>query len=286
MSESVDPTPTATASVIKRSRSSAVVGRLRQAWPPVLVLVGVILAWELAVRYFEVKNYILPTPSSVIVTLFDRWDSSLQSATFVTLSEVAIGFALSLVAGIGIAALLHSSHHAQRAVYPLLIGSQTIPIVVIGPILAIIFGYNILPKVILVTLICFFPIVVTTLDGLASVDPQLKRMMRTLYGTRWSIFRRVEFPAALPSMFSGIRVAATYAAIGAVFGEYAGSSDGLGYVMIQATPQLKTSVVFSAILLLTLISVCLFLLVAVAERLLVPWAREGKNNVRITEVSI
>ncbi|CAB4737905.1 MAG: ABC transporter permease subunit [Actinobacteria bacterium] len=277
MSESVDPTPNATAIATKRGRSSAVGGRLRQAWPPVLVLVGVILAWELAVRYFEVKNYILPTPSSVIVTLFDRWDSSLQSATFVTLSEVAIGFALSLVTGIGIAALLHSSHHAQRAVYPLLIGSQTIPIVVIGPILAIIFGYNILPKVILVTLICFFPIVVTTLDGLASVDPQLKRMMRTLYGTRWSIFRRIEFPAALPSMFSGIRVAATYAAIGAVFGEYAGSSDGLGYVMIQATPQLKTSVVFSAILLLTLISVCLFLLVSLAERLLVPWAREGKK---------
>ena len=277
MSESVDITPNATAIATKRGRSSAVGGRLRQAWPPVLVLVGVILAWELAVRYFEVKNYILPTPSSVIVTLFDRWDSSLQSATFVTLSEVAIGFALSLVTGIGIAALLHSSHHAQRAVYPLLIGSQTIPIVVIGPILAIIFGYNILPKVILVTLICFFPIVVTTLDGLASVDPQLKRMMRTLYGTRWSIFRRIEFPAALPSMFSGIRVAATYAAIGAVFGEYAGSSDGLGYVMIQATPQLKTSVVFSAILLLTLISVCLFLLVSLAERLLVPWAREGKK---------
>ena len=277
MSESVDPTPNATAIATKRGRSSAVGVRLRQAWPPVLVLVGVILAWELAVRYFEVKNYILPTPSSVIVTLFDRWDSSLQSATFVTLSEVAIGFALSLVTGIGIAALLHSSHHAQRAVYPLLIGSQTIPIVVIGPILAIIFGYNILPKVILVTLICFFPIVVTTLDGLASVDPQLKRMMRTLYGTRWSIFRRIEFPAALPSMFSGIRVAATYAAIGAVFGEYAGSSDGLGYVMIQATPQLKTSVVFSAILLLTLISVCLFLLVSLAERLLVPWAREGKK---------
>lgn len=277
MSESVDPTPNATAIATKRGRSSAVGGRLRQAWPPVLVLVGVILAWELAVRYFEVKSYILPTPSSVIVTLFDRWDSSLQSATFVTLSEVAIGFALSLVTGIGIAALLHSSHHAQRAVYPLLIGSQTIPIVVIGPILAIIFGYNILPKVILVTLICFFPIVVTTLDGLASVDPQLKRMMRTLYGTRWSIFRRIEFPAALPSMFSGIRVAATYAAIGAVFGEYAGSSDGLGYVMIQATPQLKTSVVFSAILLLTLISVCLFLLVSLAERLLVPWAREGKK---------
>jgi putative hydroxymethylpyrimidine transport system permease protein len=162
---------------------------------------------------------------------------------------------------------------ARRAVYPLLIGSQTIPIIVIGPILAIIFGYSILPKVILVTLICFFPIVVTTIDGLASVDPQLIRMMKTLYGTRLSIFRRIEFPAALPAMFSGIRVAATYAAIGAVFGEYAGSTNGLGYVMILATPMLQVSVVFAAILLLSLISVLLFLLVTLAERIIVPWAK-------------
>jgi putative hydroxymethylpyrimidine transport system permease protein len=162
-------------------------------------------------------------------------------------------------------------------VYPLLIGSQTIPIVVIGPILAIIFGYNIVPKVLLVTLICFFPIVVTTIDGLASVDPMLIRMMKTLYGTRWSIFTRVEFPAALPSMFSGIRVAASYAAIGAVFGEYAGSSNGLGYVMIQATPQLQTAMVFAAILLLSAISVVMFILVTAAERFLIPWADDGKS---------
>ncbi len=251
--------------------------RLKRAWPPAAVLLGVVLIWEFAVRFFDVPKYILPAPSSILSTLASKWTSSLASATWVTLTEVLIGFVLSLVTAILIAVVLHASEHVRRGVYPLLIGSQTIPIVVIGPILAIIFGYNIVPKVVLVTLICFFPIVVTTIDGLASVDPMLIRMMKTLYGTRWSIFTRVEFPAALPSMFSGIRVAASYAAIGAVFGEYAGSSNGLGYIMIQATPQLQTAMVFAAILLLSAISVVMFVLVTAAERFLIPWADDGKS---------
>lgn len=251
--------------------------RLKRAWPPAAVLLGVVLIWEFAVHFFDIPKYILPAPSSILSTLASKWTSSLASATWVTLSEVLIGFVLSLVTAILIAVVLHASEHVRRGVYPLLIGSQTIPIVVIGPILAIIFGYNIVPKVILVTLICFFPIVVTTIDGLASVDPMLIRMMKTLYGTRWSIFTRVEFPAALPSMFSGIRVAASYAAIGAVFGEYAGSSNGLGYIMIQATPQLQTAMVFAAILLLSAISVVMFVLVTAAERFLIPWADDGKS---------
>ncbi len=251
--------------------------RLKRAWPPAAVLLGVVLIWEFAVHFFDIPKYILPAPSSILSTLVSKWTSSLASATWVTLTEVLIGFVLSLVTAILIAVVLHASEHVRRGVYPLLIGSQTIPIVVIGPILAIIFGYNIVPKVILVTLICFFPIVVTTIDGLASVDPMLIRMMKTLYGTRWSIFTRVEFPAALPSMFSGIRVAASYAAIGAVFGEYAGSSNGLGYIMIQATPQLQTAMVFAAILLLSAISVVMFVLVTAAERFLIPWADDGKS---------
>jgi putative hydroxymethylpyrimidine transport system permease protein len=237
------------------------------------VLIGIVVIWQIATSVFAIPEFILPAPSQILSTLVVDWEEPLASATFVTLQEVIIGFIVALITALVIATALHMSATARRAVYPLLIGSQTIPIVVIGPILAIIFGYTILPKVILVTLICFFPIVVTTIDGLASVDPQLTRMMRTLYGTRWSIFRRIEFPAALPAMFSGIRVAATYAAIGAVFGEYAGSTDGLGYVMILATPMLQTSLVFAAIVLLSLISICLFLLVTLAERILVPWAK-------------
>ena len=130
----------------------------------------------------------------------------------------------------------------------------------------------------LVALVCFFPVVVNTLDGFASTDPQLLRMMRTLDGTRWASFRKIEFPASLTSMFSGLRIAATYASIGAVFGEYGGSQNGLGYVMIQATPQLQTALVFAAILLLSLMSMALFLLVSGTERLIAPWAHEGNRS--------
>jgi putative hydroxymethylpyrimidine transport system permease protein len=262
-----------TVAEIVDERSGGIGRRLRAAAPPAIVLVSLVVLWQFLVTIFNVPAYILPTPTEIVNELVSRWSTQLASATFVTLQEVLIGFTIALVTALLIATMLHMSVAARRAVYPLLIGSQTIPIIVIGPILAIIFGYSILPKVILVTLICFFPIVVTTIDGLASVDPQLIRMMKTLYGTRLSIFRRIEFPAALPAMFSGIRVAATYAAIGAVFGEYAGSTNGLGYVMILATPMLQVSVVFAAILLLSLISVLLFLLVTLAERIIVPWAK-------------
>lgn len=250
----------------------------RTYWPTVALLVALVLLWQLAINVFNVPNYVIPAPSEIISTLVSDWSDILASATWTTLTEVLIGFAISIVAGIGIATVLHWSPLTRRVVYPLLIGSQTVPIVVIAPILAIIFGYTLLPKVLLVALVCFFPVVVNTLDGFASTDPQLLRMMRTLDGTRWGSFRKIEFPASLPSMFSGLRIAATYASIGAVFGEYGGSENGLGYVMIQATPQLQTALVFAAILLLSLMSMALFLLVSGTERLIAPWAHEGNRS--------
>ena len=159
--------------------------------------------------------------------------------------------------------------------YPLLIASQTVPIVVLAPILVIVLGYGIMPKLVIVALICFFPIVVNGLDGLRSVDDDYIRMMRTLDASRWAIFRRIEFPGALPSIFSGMRIAATFAAIGAVFGEWAGASAGLGYVMLQATPNLQTARIFAAIFILTLIALALFALVSLMERIFVPWASKG-----------
>src|SRR3954465_15300777 len=170
---------------------------------------------------------------------------------------------------------LHLFTPLRRAVYPLLIGSQTIPIVVLAPILVILLGYGLLPKVVIVALICFFPIVVNGLDGLRLVDDDFIRMMRTLDATRWSIFRKVEFPGALPSIFSGMRVAATFAAIGAVFGEWAGSSQGLGYLIQASTPNLQTARIFAAILLLTLIAMALFGLVSLLERIFCPWVSRG-----------
>ena len=149
----------------------------------------------------------------------------------------------------------------------------------LAPILVILFGFGLMPKLVIVALICFFPIVVNGLDGLRQVDDDFIRMMRTLDANRWAIFRRVEFPGALPSIFSGMRIAATFAAIGAVFGEWSGASAGLGYVILQATPNLQTARIFAAILILTLIAIALFALVSLLERIFVPWAPKGGADV-------
>jgi putative hydroxymethylpyrimidine transport system permease protein len=183
-----------------------------------------------------------------------------------------LGFALAVAAGLLLAVALHLSGTLRRALYPLLISSQTIPVVVLAPVLVILLGFDLAPKLAIVALVCFFPIVVNTVDGLRSVDPELVRMMRTLDGSRWAILKRVELPWALPLAFSGMRVAATYAAIGAVFGEWAGSSAGLGYLMLQATPNLDTPRIFAAIVILTALSLGLFLLIRLVERRVVGWA--------------
>lgn len=241
----------------------------------VLVSVFILVLWEVVVRAFHVPEYLFPAPSQILVAMKEDWSTILAPATWVSLREVLLGFVISAVLGIGLAVLLHLSRPLRRALYPLLIGSQTIPIVVLAPILVILLGYGIAPKLVIVALICFFPIVVNGIDGLRSVDEEFIRMMKTLDASRWDIFRRVEFPAALPSIFSGMRIAATFAAIGAVFGEWSGASQGLGYVMLAATPNLQTARIFAAILILTLIALLLFGIVTLLERTLVPWAPRG-----------
>jgi len=232
---------------------------------------ALLAGWELAVRLGHVPDYLLPSPTAILADLRTDW-VVLGPALWVTLREVMLGFVIAAVTGVGLAVLLHLNGPLRRAMYPILIGSQTIPIVVLAPILVILLGYGILPKLVIVALICFFPIVVNGLDGLRAVDDEFIAMMFTLNASRWAIFRRVEFPGALPSIFSGMRIAATFASIGAVFGEWAGSSAGLGYVMLEATPNLLTSRIFAAILLLTVISLVLFGLVSLLERIAVPWA--------------
>lgn len=246
--------------------------RLLRPLPTLAVIALLAVLWEAASHWFGVPDYILPSLDSVFSTMANQWSGTLASATWVTTEEVLLGFALSIAVAAGLAVILHSSRILRNACYPLLIGSQAVPIVVIAPVLTIIFGFTITPKLVVVALVCFFPIVVNAVDGLAAVDPELLRVMRTLDGGRWATFRRVEAPAALPSLFTGLRVAATYAPIGAVFGEFAGSQNGLGYLMLQATPQLETSLVFAAIFILTAEAIVLFVLVTMLERLCCPWA--------------
>jgi putative hydroxymethylpyrimidine transport system permease protein len=208
----------------------------------------------------------------VIVQSMSEETDVLRSATWVTLKEVLLGFAIAITAGLLVGIVLHVSRTNRRADNPILIASQSIPTVELAPELVLLMGFGIGPKLAVFGLFSFFPIVVNTVDGLGSVDRDYIRMMLTLDASRWSIFRRVEFPAALPLVFSGIRIGATYAAIGAVFGEWAGSDAGLGYEMLQAQGRLDTPQVFAAVILVTVIAVCLFALVSIVERLAIPWA--------------
>jgi putative hydroxymethylpyrimidine transport system permease protein len=246
---------------------------MRRIWPPVALLAAAVGVWELVVRAFDVQDYVFPAPSAVATSLAD--DSGLLAhATLVTVREVVLGFALAVLTAIAIAVPIHFSPALRRALLPILVVSQTVPTVVLAPVLAIVLGYGLTPKLVVVAVVCFFPIVVNAVDGLASADPELIRMMRTLHGGRLAIFRRVEWPGALPAIFSGLRIAATYAAVGAVFGEWAGSTSGLGFVMLQAQPALETDRIFAAVLILSALALGLYALVTAAERVLVPWARE------------
>jgi len=246
---------------------------MRRALPPALLLAAAVGVWELVVRADHVPDYLFPAPSAIASSL--NSDAGLLArATLVTAREVILGYLLAVALALALAVCLHLSGALRRALLPILVLSQTVPTVVLAPILAILLGYGIAPKLVVVAIVCFFPIVVNAVDGLRSTDADLIRMMRTLDGGRLAIFRRVELPGALPAIFSGARVAATYAAVGAVFGEWAGSSAGLGFVMLQAQPALATARIFAAVGILSALALGLYGLVSLTERLLVTWQPE------------
>ena len=244
-----------------------------EAWPPLALIAAAVAVWELSVRLGHIPDYLFPTPVAVARSL--RSDAHLLAyATVVTFREVAVGYLVAVAVALVIAVVLHFSSALRRALLPLLLISQAVPTVLLAPILAILLGYGIEPKLVVVAVVCFFPIVVNAVDGLRSADPQHLLLMRALHAGRIATFRRVEFPSALPAIFSGARIAATYAAVGAVFAEWAGSSGGLGFVILQAQPTLDTARIFAAVLVLSAIALTLYTLVTLTERLVIPWHQE------------
>jgi putative hydroxymethylpyrimidine transport system permease protein len=240
---------------------------------PFLVLAALVGGWETLAQLGAVEDYLLPAPSEVAQALVDD-RHLLLTDTWVTAREVLLGFALALAVGIAIAIALHLVPLLRRTFYPLVVASQAVPVIVIAPILVIWFGFGITPKLIVIALICFFPIVVNTLDGLASVDRSQIRMLRTLDASRADVFRHVELPSALPYLFSGAKIAVAVAVIGAVFGELVGSDAGLGHAIQIGTAQLLTARVFAAVLILSLMAIALFGLLTAIERWALPWSRE------------
>jgi putative hydroxymethylpyrimidine transport system permease protein len=243
---------------------------------PFILLALATGAWETIARIGLVEDYLLPAPSEVAEALVDD-RRLLLSDTWVTAQEVLLGFALALALGVAIAILLHLSPLLRRTVYPLVVASQAVPVIVIAPILVIWFGFGITPKLIVIALICFFPIVVNTLDGLRSVDAAQVKMLRTLNASRAGVFRYLELPASLPYMFSGAKIAVAVAVIGAVFAELVGSDAGLGHVIQVGTAQLLTARVFAAVLILSLMAICLFWLLAALARSAIPGSGKERS---------
>ena len=245
----------------------------------VLLALGV---WEVWVRLADTPRWLLPPPSAIARTLLDDRALLLRHAR-VTLGEVLLGFGLALAAGMLLAVLIDASTVLARAVYPLVIASQTVPVVALAPLLLIWLGYGLLPKVLVTALIGFFPIVVNTVDGLRATDRDVLDLLRALGAGRWTRFRLARLPAALPFVFSGARVAVAVCVIGAVFGELVGSSAGLGYLMTRAAAQFLTARVFACIVLLSLIGIALFALVALVERVVLPWRRYAAGDRAATD---
>jgi putative hydroxymethylpyrimidine transport system permease protein len=243
---------------------------------PVALLAALIGAWQIAAStgaladLLGLESFLVPSPAEIAEALWES-RSLLAENAWVTLQEVLLGFLIGLLAGLGFALLLRLSGTLRRAAYPLMVGSQAIPILVFAPILVVWFGYGIGPKLAIVALVCFFPIAVATADGLRSVDPETTKMMRTLDASRWQLLWRVEAPTSLPFAFSGARIAVAFAPIAAVFGEWAGADSGLGHLILQDNAQLETARVFAAAALLAAIGIALYVSLALAERRIVTW---------------
>ncbi len=238
---------------------------------PAFVLTIALLAfWELYVRAGQISPRILPAPTAVVQALIDNWNI-ISVHTLQTLLETVLGMVAAILLGLFLAVLLDVSTWVRRAVYPLLVTSQTIPMIALAPLMLIWFGFSLEPKVIVVTLYCFFPIAVACADGLLGTDPDLIRLMRSMRASRWQILWLVRLPGAMPSFFSGLRIAATYSVTGAIFGEYVGAYQGLGIYMELAAHSFAIVLVFAAILVTAVLSLLLFGLVALIERIALPW---------------
>ena len=235
-----------------------------------LVVAALLGAWELVVRAGAVDALLLPAPSHVAASLWtDR--ALLAPDLLVTTWEVLLGLAVAVAGGVAVALAMHLSPAARRALRPLVIGSQAVPVPVIAPLVVFALGFGLAPKVLLVALVCFFPVAINLYDGLRDADPDARKLLRSLDATRWQTLRMLEAPAALPAAFTGTRIAAAVAVIGAVFAEWAGSDAGLGHAVLTANGGLDTARAFAATVLLFALAVALYGAVALLERRLVTW---------------
>jgi NitT/TauT family transport system permease protein len=251
---------------------------LNAAWlRPLIFLLLLFLMWDLAIRIFRIPPYQIPTPWSVIETLWAEWPALLAEAWPTTVATVE-GFLLSAVFGISVAVLIAGSRTVESYVYPLLVFSQSIPKIAIAPLFVVWFGFGMLPKVLSAFLLGFFPVVVSAVQGFKSVEPDMIDLARAMEANRLQVFRMISFPHALPSIFGGLKVSITLAVVGAVVGEFVGSNSGIGYLLQRSIGTFELPTMFAALIVLSMIGVILFWILDVIERFAVPWHASQRQD--------
>lgn len=233
-----------------------------------LFLLALFILWEVIVRWQEIPMWLLPAPSAIVTEGFQSLSDFIPHI-LATIELTLVGLCIGASIGFIIALMLHRLPVVNRMIYPLLILSQNVPTIVLAPLLIIWFGFGLLPKLIIISLVCFFPIVVATMDGLKNTDPALKHYMQMMGATNGQTFWKLELPYALPSLFSGLKIAATYSVMGAVISEWLGAKKGIGVFMTYAQSSFRIDRVFVAIFTIMLLSMALFAIIQLLERTLV-----------------
>jgi NitT/TauT family transport system permease protein len=248
--------------------------------PTLALTASVIVAWELATRLLKLPTFVLPAPSMIAVELV-RKQGDLFFAALITAQEVLFGFVLSALVGILVALVIARFDAFGRALYPLVVLFQNVPKIALAPLFILWFGYDLLPKIALIVVIAFFPVALDMLAGLQSVDPNLVTLLRSVGASRTEILRRVQIPHSLPYLMSGLKIAVTLSVIGAIVGEFAGASAGLGYLIQFASTQMETALVFAALVEVSILGVVFFYAVEALERRYVSWMpRAGEAHGR------
>jgi ABC-type nitrate/sulfonate/bicarbonate transport system permease component len=249
---------------------------IRKGWRPVLVLILFFVSWQLATALYTIPSWLIPSPVEIVKEGIDSWNAfsgHLKSTILLSVS----GFIIGSMIGLATALVLHLMPKMKQALYPLLILSQNIPIIVLAPLLVVWFGFGFLPKIIVITLVCFFPISVSAMDGFRQTNEEYVHYMKMAGATKMQLFRKVEWPHALPAIFSGLKISSTYSVMGAVISEWLGAQKGIGVYMTLASSSFRTDRVFVAIFMIMILSLLFFGIIVSLEKIVVKWKRkEGK----------
>ncbi|MCU0804238.1 MAG: ABC transporter permease [Burkholderiales bacterium] len=254
---------------------------LNPAMRPIWLIVVLLVLWDLAIRLFKIPPYLIPAPQKVVEALQNEWPRLVKESTVTTWATLG-GFGLSILFGIPMALLIAYSRTVESFVYPLLVFSQSVPKIAIAPLFVVWFGFGIIPKVIAAFLLGFFPIVVSTVMGFKSVEPEMIDLARSMKASRLQTFMRISLPHAMPAIFSGLKVSVTLAVVGAVVGEFVGSNSGIGYVLQIANGNFDLPLMFAALVVLSMIGVVLFVAIDLLERVMIPWHASQRGDVHAT----